>query len=239
MTDLNTTIKADLTYLKTHLTLLVAVVVLAGGVVYGSESLIASHDSQREAKDSKVLALVMAQTADLKTRMVQDEQAATVRDAQYAAIIAQLSGTIAKQTAQLQKQKQVNATLTAVQTAEAISQKTQAQPGEVQAQADSVVLSLPVARTINSNLDELVTIKTQLNETENQFALQKKLTDDAMLDAENAKNVIVSQADQMVQAEKVCKDQIAVVKAQARKSKLKWFGVGYVLGLVTARFIGI
>ncbi len=95
MTDLNTTIKADLTYLKTHLTLLVAVVVLAGGVVYGSESLIASHDSQREAKDSKVLALVMAQTADLKTRMVQDEQAATVRDAQYAAIIAQLSGTIA------------------------------------------------------------------------------------------------------------------------------------------------
>ncbi len=101
------------------------------------------------------------------------------------------------------------------------------------------MLSLPVARTINSNLDELVTIKTQLNETENQFALQKKLTDDAMLDAENAKNVIVSQADQMVQAEKVCKDQIAVVKAQARKSKLKWFGVGYVLGLVTARFIGI
>ncbi|SRR6266550_2496688 len=239
MTDLNTTIKADLTYLKTHLTLLVAVVVLAGGVVYGSESLIASHDSQREAKDSQVLALVMAQTADLKTRMVQDEQAATVRDAQYAAIIAQLSGTIAKQTAQLQKQKQVNATLTATQTAEAISKKTQALPGEVTVQSDNILLTLPIAKQINNDLDTLDTLTLQADEMTQQLIAQKGLTDDAMLDAMNAKKVIVSQAEQITQAEKVCKDQIAVVKAQARKSKLKWFGVGYVLGLVTARFIGI
>jgi thiamine monophosphate kinase len=30
---------------------------------------------------------------------------------------------------------------------------------------------------------------------------------------------------------KVCTDQIAVVKAEARKSKLKWFAAGFVSGL--------
>lgn len=232
-------VKADLSYIKTHLALLAVVVVLAAGVIYTIESLVAKHDTARETQDAQTLALIAAQTTDLKSRMTQDEQAATIRDAQYAAIIGQLSSTIQKQTTQLQQQIKVNATLTASQTAQAIQQKTNAQPGDVQAQQDSVVLTLPIARTINSDLDALQTVTTQLDETKKQFDAQLHLTEDAVLDSLNAKKVITSQATQLVEDDKVCKDQIAVVKAQARKSKLKWFGAGYILGLVTAHFVGI
>jgi hypothetical protein len=237
--DIQTTVRTDLTYVKTHLALLAIVVTLATGAVYGVESLVARHDVQREAKDSQVLALITAQTADLKDRMAQDEQAATVRDAQYSAVITQLSGTIAKQSGQLQQQVKQNATLNAQQTAQAISQKTSAQPGEVTAQGDNVTMDLAISRTVNSSLDTLSTVTVQLDETKKQLDAQTGLTNDAVLDAANAKKVIVSQAAQIVQDEKVCTDKIAVVKAQARKSKLKWFGVGYILGVVSAHFIGI
>jgi hypothetical protein len=232
-------IRTDLTYVKTHLALLGIVVILAAGSVYGIESLVAKHDTERETKDSQVLALITAQTTDLKSRMAQDEQAATIRDAQYAAIIGQLSSTIQKQTTQLQQQVKVNATLTALQTAQAISQKTQAQPGEVTAQGDNVTLDLPIARTVNSSLDMLATTTAQLDETKKQLDAQTGLTNDAILDTVNAKKVIVNQANEITQGDKVCIDKIAVVKAQARKSKLKWLGIGYVLGLATAHFIGI
>jgi hypothetical protein len=239
MADIETTVKTDLSYLKTHLALMAVVVVLAGGAVYTVESIVAKHDAVTEAKDSQILAAVTVQTTDLKNRMTQDEQAATVRDAQYAQIISTLSATIQKQTTQLQQQIKLNTTLNAAQTALAITQKTQAQPGEVVAQNDTVVLDLPIARTINSSLDTLQTTTAQLDETKKQLDAQLHLTEDANLDIVNTKRVIASQATQLVDADKVCKDQIAIVKSQARKSKLKWFSVGYVLGLVTAHFVGI
>lgn len=235
----NSTIMHDLSWMKSHLLLVALIVILVFGTVYGIESLIAKHDSARESKDTQILTLITAQTTDLKARMTQDESAASIRDAQYAATIAQLSGAIGRQNQALVQQIKVNATLTASQTAQAISQKTQAQPGEVSAQGDNVLLALPVARTINSDLDKLSTTLVQLDEKQKQLDAQTGLTTDAILDSVNGKKVITSLETQMAQADKVCKDTISTVKAQARKSKLKWFGIGYLLGLGSARFLGI
>ncbi len=239
MTDINTTIKTDLGWVKGHLILVGIVAVLVFAAVYGIESLQASHDSAREARDQQFLALVTNQTNDLKARMAQDEQSATVRDAQYSAVISQMSTTISKQTGQLQQQLKVNATLTAQETAQALTQKTHAQPGEVTAVNDSVTLALPIARIINSDLDKLSTTSVQLDETRKQLDAQTGLTTDAVLDATNAKKVITSQASQLLEADKVCKDEISLVKAQSRKGKMKWFGIGYLLGLASAHFIGV
>ena len=233
------TIVKDLAYLKTHMALLAVVVVLAGGAVYGVETLISKHDVAQEAHDQQLLTLVTAQTNDLKTRMAQDEQQASVRDAQYSQIIAQLSGTINKQNLALQQQIKVNASLTAEQTAEAIASKIKADPGQVIAQGDGVNLTLPIARVINSDLDRLSIALFQLDETKQQFQAQLELTNDAKTDAENAKNIISSQSAQLSQADKFCKDEIATIKAQNRKSKMRWFGIGFISGLISAHFMGI
>lgn len=238
-TPIVSTITKDLTYLKTHMLLLIVVVVLAGGLVYGVESLISKHDVQQEARDQQLLTVLTSQTTDLKNRMVVDEQAATARDLQYAAIIANLSGTIAKQSNQLKQQIQQNATLTAAETARAIADKLKAQPGEVTAQGDNVAMDLPISRQVNSSLDTLATTTLQLSEVQKQLQAQTGLTTDAVLELENAKKVITAQDTQAVTAAKVCMDEISVIKAQARKSKFRWFIGGFVAGLASAHFIGI
>jgi hypothetical protein len=238
-TPIVSTITKALSWLKSHLILLGVIVILVVGGIYGLESIIAKHDVAQEAHDQQILTLVTAQTADLKTRMASDEQAATARDLQYAQIITQLSGTIAKQTGQLQQQIKANATLTAQQTAQAIADKIKAQPGEVVAQGDNVTMDLPVSRQVNSSLDTLATTTLQLTEVQKQLQAQTGLTTDAVLELDNAKKVITAQDTQAIIAAKVCTDQISVVKAQARKSKLKFLGIGYLLGLASAHFIGI
>lgn len=239
MTDINTTIAKDIVWLKGHIVLLVIVIALAFGGVYGIETLVDKHDAEREAKDAQLLQLITGQTNDLKLRLAQDEEAMTKRDAEYNQIISQLSNTIAKQTQQLQQQIKVNATLSAQQTAEAISAKVQAQPGEVTAVGDNVSLNLAVSRTVNNSLDMLQTAQIQLDEKQKQLDAQASLTLDAVLDSANAKKVIASQDTQITQANKTCQDQIATINAKNRKSKLKWFGIGVVIGLVGARFAGI
>jgi hypothetical protein len=237
MTDIQTTITSDLAWLKSHLILLAVVTALVFGAVYGIEKILASHDAIRETKDAQVLTLITQQTTDLKEKLAQDEQAASARDAQYTAIITQLSGTIQKQHVALQHQITVNASLTASQTAQAISQKTQAQPGEVSAQGDNVTLDLPIARIINNDLDILSTVQTQLDETKQQLIAQTGLTSDAILDSVNAKKVIVSQAGQISQADKVCQDTVKTIKADARKSKLRWFIAGLLTGIIGGRYL--
>ncbi len=243
MTDtpnsVTTAISHDIQWLRTHLVLLALVVILAGGSLYGIDSIIARHDEQQSNRDQQLLTLVTQQTTDLKTRMAQDEQTIAQRDAQYQLTIQQLSQLLTRQTVQLQQQVKQNSTLNAQQTAEAIQSKLKAQLGEVTAVGDNVQLDLPIARTVNSTIDTLTTTQLQLTETEKQLQAQTGLTTDANLDAANAKQVINSQDTQIKTANKACQDQIKTVKAQSRKGKLKWFSIGYLLGLASAHFIGI
>jgi flagellar biosynthesis chaperone FliJ len=234
---LPTSISKDITWLKSHLAFLAVVAALVAGSVYGVDSLIAKHDAAREAKDTQILNLVTSQTNDLKARMTSDEAAATARDLQYNQIISELSSTITKQNQQLQQQVKVNSTLTSQQTARAISDKTKAQAGQVTTSGGNVVLDLPEARTINSSLDMLATAQAQIVETQKQLSAQIALTVDANMTVANGKKVIDSQTQQIAAASKVCTDEISVIKAQARKSKFKFFVAGVVVGLVGGHWL--
>ena len=232
-------ITTDLAWLKAHLALLVIVIALAAGSVYGIESIIAKHDAERATADRQVLTAITNQTNDLKSRMTQDEQASAVRDAQYNQTISQLSAIISNQSTQLRKQIKVNASLTASQTAQALTTKIKAQPGEISVAGDNVTLDLPVARSLNSSLDSLATTQAQLVETQKQLSAQTSLTTDALLDLDNGKKVIASQQTEISAAGKSCQDQVTSLKAQARKSKFKWFLGGVLVGLGIAHPLGI
>ena len=85
---------------------------------------------------------------------------------------------------------------------------------------------MPVARTVNSDLDKLSTTQLQLDETQKQLEAQTGLTTDALLDSINAKKVIDSQDSQLKAADKVCKDEIKVLKSKNRKTNLKYMLAG-------------
>ena len=233
------TLSTDFNWLKSHLILLIVIAALIAGSVYGIESLIAKHDAQRVQQDQQVLMAVTNQTNDLKARMMQDEQQEATRDAQYNQTIAQLSAIISNQSTQLQKQIKTNATLTAVQTAAALTTKTKSQPGEITATGDNVTLDLSAARTVNSDIDTLATTQSQLIETKKQLDAQTSLTIDANLDVTNAENVIASQQNQINIGNKTCQDQVSLLKVQARKSKIKWFFAGLITGFGLAHPLGI
>lgn len=221
----------DLSWLRAHLILLVLVVVLVFAGVYGIESVVALHDQQREIKDNAVLTAIQANSTSLEQRIVQDEQASAQRDAQYQQIISGLTATIAQQNTKLAKQIKVNAALSPSDTAAAIATKTQAPVGAVTAQGATVQLSLDEAKKINDDLDTLVTVQKQLNETQSEVAAQTELTADAKDALAQEKALVANQQLEIDQQVKVCDAKIAVVNAKARKGKLKAAFWGFLAGL--------
>lgn len=80
-------------------------------------------------------------------------------------------------------------------------------------------------------LEKVPVLSTQLENKSSELE-----NDEQLLVAGKALNTtLYAQIDglnlQITDNKKVCSDQIAVVKANARKSKLKWFGAGFVTGL--------
>lgn len=225
------TIESDLTWLKAHLVLLALVVILVFGSVYGIESLIARHDTERESKDQANLSAIQANSASLQQRLQQDEVASAARDAQYQQIISQLSATIASQNVTLAKQIKTNATLTPVETAAAIAKKTNAASTDVIAQNDTVTLSSGEAKKINNALDTLTTVQAELVETQKEVLAQTDLTAEANNTIAEQKAVIASQESEIKAGDKVCEDRITVVTAKARRGKLKAFFWGVLVGM--------
>lgn len=83
---------------------------------------------------------------------------------------------------------------------------------------------VPVLRTQNANIStQNANIQSELGASRTQV--------DALTHQVDGLNL------QIVDNKKVCQDQIAVVKAEARKSKRRWFVIGYVAGFVSRQAI--
>jgi hypothetical protein len=232
-------LKADYTWLIHHAVLLLIVVGLAAGLFYEINNVIEKHDIARQNADQQTLSLVTQQTTDLRNQLTQDEAQAATRDAQKDAEIKSLTTLIAQQSQQLAQQKQVDATLTAQETASAISQKMSAAPGEVTANGDNVVTDLQISRILNSDIDELFTDRKQIPEFQTKLQDQITLTQDAQTQLGTSQKVIASQTTELAQADKVCSDKIAVEKAKARKKGF-WAAIGgFIGGIIAGHALGI
>jgi hypothetical protein len=225
MTDVVSTIKNDYSWLTHHLLMLALVGVLVIGSVYGIESLIAKHDA---AKDAQWKSVVAADQQRLATDEANWQQQFQVLSAQNT----QLLGAISQRGAALAVQQKKDATLSANEAAQRLSEQTKAAPGEVTAQGNNLLVDLPISRQIVIGLDQLPVLQANLTDTKTQ------LTNETTI-AQNAQSDVVAQKKVNADQVEACKAQVADVKAQARKSKLKWFGIGYVAGVISARLLGI
>lgn len=232
-TPIQSVIKRDYAWFTQHILLLAFIALLVGGSVYGVNSIIARHDAANSTKFEQILATQVAETKSLQQQMAADQAANDVRDAAYQKTISTLSQSIVQRDANAKKQVAVDSTLDASAAAARLVQQTNAAPNEVTVAGSLVTMDLPITRDVVTALDNLVRVTGDLQDTQGQLTAQIGLTADANKNLTDAKSVISSQTIQIADQVKSCNAQIATVKAKARKSKFKWFIVGYVAGFVS------
>lgn len=226
------------TDIKSHLLAIIVVALLIFGGVYGVDSLIERHDARTDSKYTAILDAQVKQTATLQQQLTTDEAAWSKLQAQLIAQNATLAKEIESRNTQLATQIKADATLSAVQVAAQLVEQTKTTASDITVNGDSISLDLTSARVITQDLDTLPVVQANLANTQTQLKNETTIATNAQSDATNEKAIIVSQTSQLADQTKACNAQIASVKAQARKSKFKWFGLGFVAGFFSAHAIG-
>lgn len=100
-----------------------------------------------------------------------------------------------------------------------------------------IVVSQEAASATVASMEQIPVLQQNVHDlmTQNE-AYQSAASTSQTLIAEDAKEITGLNA-QLVDANKLCQDQISTIKAQARKSKMKWFGLGVVAGFIGKAFI--
>jgi hypothetical protein len=226
--------------IKSHLVAIIVVLALVFGAVWGVDSLIARHDGATSARYETLLANQTAQTVALQKQLTIDEAQWSVIQAQLLAANAQLVKTIQQRDASTKQQQTIDASLDTSTAAQRLAQQVRANPGEVNVGAgDTVVLDLPVTRSVVSSLDLLPTVQSDLADTRTQLANETTIANNALSDVAAEKAVVVSQAKQLVDQTNACVAQVKTLRAHQRKNLIKAFFAGVVTGIIGGHAAGI
>ena len=226
---------ADLAWLKTHIALLAIVIALVVGSVYGIDSMIAKHDAVAEARYSQILAQQTAQATALTDQLKTDE-------ANWTQLSSQLNAQNQVQQQQIAaRDKQISILLSKINTLQPPEIVADLQPklhaGTATVLPDGVKLDTEAARDVDKQITQgavtaadLVSTKIELaNETTLAVTANKNLSD-----AGAAVTALQKQNADQVQA---CAAEVKTIKAQARKSKIKFFLAGLVIGVIGGHYL--
>lgn len=231
MTDssLTTTIKNDLSWLKMHLILLAIVVILVFAGIFGVESLIARHDDAAAAKYSQIAAdtakqnaAILAQVQAANTALLNTNQQLASQNQQFASALA------TRQIQEVQIPKQT-ASLTAMQIAVEL---------QGTANGDNVSLTLPVAQNVLASVRLVPLLQKDKTDLQSAFDNQVQIANNNEKLFENERQALVSEQGSHKADNEANAKQITKLKADARKSKLKWFGIGVIVGFIGRGFLG-
>jgi uncharacterized Zn ribbon protein len=234
-----TKLKTDYTWLTHHLIMLGVVGALVIGSVYGVENLIAKHDMAAEQRADAKLAVFVATTQAHEAVLEQTQTQLITMVSQLQAQNSQLAQTISVRNTQTQRQVQKDATLSAQEAAQRLTQQTKASPGEIVANGDLVTISLPITRNIVASLDLFSATQANLVDTQKQLANETVLFNKSQEVNGQQATVISDLKVQNAEQLKACAAEVKTVKSQARKSKIKWFFIGLITGFVGAHAAGI
>jgi len=219
-------------FVKAHERLLIVVLgaVLLWGCVGKVESIIAAHDQKTLTQAE----LVLQAQIDKNAALIQQAQQQAQQYAQLAQQVqqqnTQLEQTNAALIAQLRAQQKTDSTLT---DPELIARWKQLVP-----QVDAVVANNQIqvtdagAHATVSQLEEVPALQSELTNEQTRTQNEEKLVAQCNAQVATLGQEVTGLNAQIVDQKKKSSAQVAVVKAEARKSKLKWF-VGGVLTVVT------
>ncbi len=236
-TDIETKIKNELSWLQKHERLVLAVV--AGLVLWFAigkiDSLIANHDNAN-LQQAKVTAQVQEEKNQAlaeqvsKDRLAYDALAAKIeaRDAQLQQMQYQL-------VAALTKQQQTDKTMTPTE----LTQRWNVLVPEAAVSITNGHVTLPDsgARATVIELEKAPVLTQELSAKTEELGNSQALLKASGQQVTTLNDLVSGLQLKAVDDAKVCSAQIAVVKAEARKSKRRWFGIGFVTGFLARQYI--
>jgi hypothetical protein len=230
------TITDDLNWLKTHLVLLAILVSLTFGGVYGVEALVAKHDASTASQYQAIAAATAAQNATIQAQTQQQITLLAAQNAQLQAQMAQLAQAISSRDAKLLAQQAKIPSMTPVQIAAEFPKYLT--KGIATVEGSGVLLDAPASQEILAQVEEVPVLKQDIIDLNSINAKQASeitnlnTSNNSLITALDSEKASHS-ADNTANAK-----ELISVKAQARKSKLKWFGIGFVAGFVGRHFTG-
>ena len=232
------TIKNDFTWLQKHEKLVLAVI--AGLVLWFSigkiDTLIANHDNatlhQAQVVADQQAAVNQGLAQQAAYQAAQYKELATKLDSQNQALVA-ANTQLATSLAQHQK---ADASLPPSGLAERWHQLVpQVTTSDVS--AGQMTVNTPGVSATVQQLEVVPVLRTQFENERTQYENAQKL----LALSNNETTTLISEVTglrtQIVDDTKVCTAQIAVVKAEALRSKRRWFIVGYVAGFLSRQYI--
>ena len=224
-------------YLKAHERLVLSVV--AGLVLWFAigkiDTLILHHD-QANLEQAKVTAQVQAEkntalAAQVATQAAQYKELADKVQSQNAA----LEQANVQLSQALVKQQKTDATLPPTELA---ARWTMLVPQATVAVTPSgVTLNSASAVATVQTLEQVPVLKTELSNTNGRLENVDKLLAASGQQVATLNSQVSGLQLQIVDNSKVCTAQVSVVKAEARRSKRRWFLVGYVAGFLSRQYI--
>lgn len=236
-TSIETKVKSELSWLQRHERLVLAVV--AGLVLWFAigkiDTLIANHDNAN-LQQAKVTAQVQEEkNQELAEQVAKDKTAYEALAAKIEARDSQLQQMQVQLVAALTKQQQVDKTMTPTE----LTQRWNVLVPEAGAAVTPSGVSLPPegARATVIELEKAPILTQELTAKTEELGNSQALLKASGQQVVTLNDLVSGLQLKAVDDAKVCSAQIAVVKAEARKSKRKWFLVGYVAGFLSRQYI--
>lgn len=224
-------ITADLKWVRSHIVLLLLSAAIAFGAVYGVVSLLSSHDAANDKKWQQILSSQQTLTSALQSQLNSDETKWAAANSQLLASNEKLASAISARALDLSTKIAKDANLTAPDTAKRL--------GGTANGSNDILLPLPVGRNIVVSLDTLTSVQADLADTKSRLSNETAIAVNLQSNLDSQDKLLSAFRTQADDQEKACKAQVADLKAAARKSKLRWFGAGWVSGMISARLLGI
>jgi hypothetical protein len=232
-----TKVVADLTWIKAHLLSVALVAMLTFGSVYGIESVISRHDDVAAKRQDAIAAQMEKSNAQVQASTQQQLQSLATANAALQAQVSSLSSAISKRDGGLAVQQRTDAGLQP----SALTQRWSTLlgvSGEVTASTDgqSIVAELPAAIKTVQQLESIPVLTADKADLQTQVSKQSQIiANDAQSLTDSAKALSSEVATHKADNDAAAKD-LKSCRTDARKGKLKWFGIGYVAGFLTRAF---
>ena len=229
---IETKIKTDLSWLQKHEHLVLAVI--AGLVLWFGigriDTLLINHD-HANLEQAKVVAQVQQEKNDaLAKQIAQDKADYTALAAQVQARDAQLVQLQATLVTALAQRQKTDATLPPTELVQRLN--TLVPNASSTVTPTGVALPLAGAVVVVQQLETVPVLTSELSITNEKLANADKLIAAEGTQVDSLTALVGGLQAKSVDDAKVCSAQVAVVKAEARKGKRKWFIVGVVVGWV-------
>jgi adenine-specific DNA methylase len=230
-----TNIVRDIAWIRGHvIALAIALAVIAGSILGGvslTEGFIERHDARVAAATQKAEGVDTSAQAALLSQLQQEHAENEARDAQQVALIQTLIQQMQAERAATAKQVTVDRSLDAADSAARLVQQTNSPPSAVSVAGDAVTMTLPLTRTVISDLDELTQSQKDVTNLTAQLDAQQTLTNDAKSEVSTANQVIAADKTELIAT---IKADVAACDVRVNKQAAKDRKRGLVMSVLSA-----